>query len=76
MPLENPPISKGKKNMLFAILFTDKPDLSHVRAANLQAHIEWLEINKEIIPVAGSLRSELQAAPKGGLWIAQAESKS
>jgi uncharacterized protein YciI len=67
---------KGKQHMLFAILFTDKPDLSHVRAANLQAHIEWLEMNKEFIPVGGSLRSEPQAVPKGGLWVAQAESKA
>ena len=62
--------------MLFAVLFTDKPDLGHVRAANLQAHIQWLEKNKEFIPVGGSLRSEPQAVPKGGLWVAEAESKS
>jgi uncharacterized protein YciI len=44
--------------MLFAIIFTDKLGHGAVRAANLQAHIEWLEQNKELIPVGGSLRHE------------------
>lgn len=62
--------------MLFAVIFTDKPDHSHVRAANLQAHIDWLEKNKDIVPVGGSLRNEPSEVPRGGLWIAKAESKA
>jgi uncharacterized protein YciI len=61
--------------MLFAIIFTDIADHAQVRTAELQAHIEWLEQNKEVIPVAGSLRHEIAGTPKGGLWIAEAESK-
>ena len=61
--------------MLFAVLFTDKPGLGDVRAQHLQAHIEWLELNKDVSPVAGSLRQELGQVPKGGLWIAEASSK-
>jgi uncharacterized protein YciI len=61
--------------MLFAVLFTDKPDHGHLRAANLQAHIDWLERNRDVIPVGGSLRHEPSQTPKGGLWIAQADSK-
>lgn len=61
--------------MLFAVLFTDKPGLGGLRAKHLQAHIEWLELNKEVIPVGGSLRKELRQVPKGGLWIAEASSK-
>lgn len=62
--------------MLFAVIFTDNPGYGEVRAANLQAHIEWLERNKDVIPVGGSLRHEPEQVPKGGLWIANAESKA
>jgi uncharacterized protein YciI len=62
--------------MLFAILFTDKLGSGEVRTANLQAHIDWLETNKEIVPVGGSLRHEMGETPIGGLWIAEAESKT
>lgn len=62
--------------MLFAVIFTDKPAHADVRAAHLQAHIEWLEQNQAIVPIAGSLRHAPGEAPKGGLWIAEAESKA
>lgn len=62
--------------MLFAVIFTDKPNHGHVRAAQLQAHIEWLEQHRDVIPVGGSLRHEPGDTPRGGLWIAQAESKA
>ena len=62
--------------MLFAVLLTDKPDHGHLRAANLQAHIDWLERNRDVIPVGGSLRHEPSQTPKGGLWIGQADSKA
>ena len=61
--------------MLFVVLFTDKPDHGHLRIANLQAHIDWLERHSDVIPVGGSLRHEPSETPKGGLWIAQADSK-
>jgi uncharacterized protein YciI len=61
--------------MLFAVLFTDQPDHAQVRAEYLQAHIDWLELHKDVIQVGGSLRRELSETPKGGLWIAQADSK-
>jgi len=62
--------------VLFAVLFTDKPGLGELRALHLQAHIEWLEINKDVIPVGGSLREEPGQVPRGGLWIAEASSKN
>lgn len=61
--------------MLFAILFTDKPDQGDLRAAHLQAHIDWLEDHKDIVPVGGSLRHEPGDTPRGGLWIAHADNK-
>ncbi|MCV2349916.1 YciI family protein [Paucibacter sp. Y2R2-4] len=62
--------------MLFAVIFTDKPDHAEVRAANLQAHIDWLESHRDVIPVGGSLRHEPGQTPKGGLWVANADSKA
>ena len=62
--------------MLFAVIFTDKSTHGDIRSQNLQAHIEWLEKNKSVIPIGGSLRRELGETPKGGLWVAEAESKA
>ena len=61
--------------MLFVVIFTDKPGHGDVRAANLQAHIDWLEQNKDVIPIGGSLRDNLGEVPKGGLWVVEAEAK-
>ena len=62
--------------MLFAVLFTDKPEHGALRAEHLQAHIDWVDQHKNVVLVAGSLRIEPQATPKGGLWIVEAESKA
>jgi uncharacterized protein YciI len=62
--------------MLFAVLFTDKPDQGALRAANLQAHIDWVAQQQGVVLVAGSLRVEPGATPKGGLWIVEAPSKA
>lgn len=61
--------------MLFAVIFTDKPVHGDVRNAHLKAHIEWLEAHQDVIPVGGSLRTEIGETPKGGLWIAEAASR-
>jgi uncharacterized protein YciI len=61
--------------MLFVVLLIDKPDHAQVRADHLQSHIIWLERHKDVIQVAGSLGREPSETPKGGLWIAQADSK-
>jgi uncharacterized protein YciI len=62
--------------LLFAVLFTDKPDHGRLWAANLEAHVRWVAEHKEAVLVAGSLRIDLDAVPKGGLWIVEAPSKS
>ena len=61
--------------MLFAVLFTDRPDHGPLRAEFLKAHIEWVSKNKDAVLVAGSLRREPNEVPKGGLWVVQADSK-
>jgi uncharacterized protein len=62
--------------MLFAVIFTDKAGCAEIRAAKLEAHIDWLERHKDVVPIGGSLRNEPGDIPKGGLWIAVAESNA
>jgi uncharacterized protein YciI len=61
--------------MLFAVLFTDKPDHAELRAEHLANHVAWIATNKAMILVAGSLRHEPAEVPKGGLWVVEAASK-
>lgn len=61
--------------MLFAVLFTDKPGHGDLRAAKLDAHVRWVAEHQDTVRVAGSLRVEPGAVPKGGLWIVEAPSK-
>jgi uncharacterized protein YciI len=60
--------------MFFVVIFTDDVELSELRIAHLQAHIDWLEQHQAIVPIGGSLRRELGEVPKGGLRIANAPS--
>lgn len=62
--------------MLFAVIFTDKPGHGSLRTEHLAAHIQWVDENKNVVLVAGSLRLEPQDTPKGGLWIVEADSKT
>lgn len=61
--------------MLFAVLFTDKPDHGALRAQHLDAHIRWVAQHQDTVLVAGSLRIEPGQVPKGGLWIVEAPSR-
>ncbi|WP_130392853.1 YciI family protein [Cupriavidus agavae] len=61
--------------MLFAVRFHDKPNQSALRTTHFDAHIDWLRLYREKILAAGSLRSDPEAAPVGGLWIVQAAHK-
>lgn len=61
--------------MLFAVLFTDQPGQGALRAQNLEAHVQWVADHQDAVLVAGSLRTEPQAVPKGGLWIVEAPSR-
>ena len=61
--------------MLFAVIFKDKSNSAEVRKSNLAAHIAWLDLHQKVVRVGGSLRSELELTPAGGLWIVEADSK-
>jgi uncharacterized protein YciI len=62
--------------MLFAVLFTDKPDHGALRAGHLDAHVQWVADHQDSVLVAGSLRTDPDVVPKGGLWIVEAPSKA
>ena len=62
--------------MLFAVIFTDRPDHGALRAKHLDAHIRWVDQHKDVVLVAGSLREKPHDVPKGGLWVVEAESKA
>lgn len=61
--------------MLFAVLFTDNPNHGALRAEHLDAHVAWVAEHQDTVLVAGSLRTEPGAVPKGGLWVVEAPSK-
>lgn len=62
--------------MLFAVRFVDNPGNFHLRAANMEAHLNWLRRHQSKVLAAGSLRSELDSPPVGGLWIVKAAHKA
>lgn len=61
--------------MLFAVLFTDKPGHNLLRVEYLQSQFDWVDKNKHVVLVAGSLRIEPQYDPKGELSMVEAQSK-
>ena len=60
--------------MLFIVRFEDDLNQLETREKYLDAHIQWLDENKEQVLVGGSLRKALNTQPVGGLWIVNAES--
>ncbi len=62
--------------MLFAVIFKDKPNSGELRKLHLTAHIAWLDLHQSVVRVGGSLRSELDQTPVGGLWIVEAKTKN
>ena len=61
--------------MLFAVIFKDKHNSGELRKSHLAAHIAWSDLHQSMVRVGGSLRSELDQTPVGGLWIVETESK-
>jgi uncharacterized protein YciI len=60
--------------MLLAVLFTDKPDHGALRSEHLQAHNDWVAKHRDTVLVAGSLRTDPYAVPKGGFLVVEAPS--
>lgn len=62
--------------MRWAAIFTDIADGAAIRDVHTEAHQAYLRRYKGRIVLAGSLRPDTDAAPKGGLWIFEAESRA
>jgi len=61
--------------VLYVVRFADKPNSAAKRKELLPAHLEWLDENKDMILVAGSLRPEYGEDPVGGMWVVEAKDK-
>jgi uncharacterized protein len=61
--------------MLYVVRFIDRPDRLSARREFLAAHLEWLEQHKDMILVAGSIRTDPGEDPVGGLWVVDAEDR-
>lgn len=61
---------------LFAIRFHDKPGMGELRKQLLQAHLEWVATNADVLRAAGSLRESPDTTPVGGLWVVRAPTKA
>ena len=58
--------------MLFIVQFEDKPGTGELRSKLLEAHFGFLDLMKERVLVAGSMREGPDDKPVGGLWIVEA----
>jgi hypothetical protein len=62
--------------MLYVVRFTDRKDRLATRREHLPAHIAWLDLHRDRVLGAGSLRPDPGADPVGGLWIVEASSRA
>lgn len=58
--------------MKYVVLFEDNDEFAHMRAQHMQAHLQFLSENSDLIDAAGPLRDAASAAPAGGIWIVDA----
>lgn len=61
--------------MRWVAVFEDAPDKLGVREAFTAAHKAYLHENHGAIVDAGGLRATPGEAPRGGLWVVDAESR-
>lgn len=62
--------------MLYIVQFEDKPGTGELREKLLQSHFDFLDLMKQRVLVAGSLREGPEDKPVGGLWIVEAEDEA
>ncbi|GAA5164166.1 YciI family protein [Viridibacterium curvum] len=62
--------------MLYVVRFYDRADQLAVREQYLQAPVDWLDANKDVVLIGGSLRESPGAKPDGGMWLVEAESRA
>lgn len=62
--------------MLYIIQFEDKPGMGELREKLLESHFKFLDLMKDRVLVAGSLREVPSDKPLGGLWIVEADNEA
>jgi uncharacterized protein YciI len=62
--------------MLFIVQFEDKPGTGELRQKLLEEHFAFLDIRKDKVLVAGSMREIPSDQPIGGLWIVEANDET
>ena len=55
--------------MRWVAIFEDRPGALDIRAAQAEAHFDYLEQHRDQIRLAGGVRDEPGGPPDGGLWI-------
>jgi uncharacterized protein YciI len=61
--------------MLYVVRFHDRADQLAVRSTQMQAHLDWLQANQDVVLIGGSLRPAPGETPVGGMWLVEAESR-
>ncbi|MHB1101940.1 MAG: YciI family protein [Devosia sp.] len=61
--------------MRWVAIFEDREDGAGIRAVHTEAHQVFLRAHKGKIRLAGAMRVAPGAAPQGGLWVFDAESR-
>lgn len=60
--------------MMFIVQFEDNPERADMRTKHMGDHVAFLERNSARIHAAGPLKDPASGAPRGGLWLVEAES--
>lgn len=60
--------------MMFAVLFEDNEAHADQRPKHMQAHLAFLEKNRDVIHAAGPLFEDMTGA--GGLWLVEASDRA
>ena len=60
--------------MLFALICTDKPGAQDLRLANREAHLEFLQANRERVRLGGPFTTEDASGMTGSLIVMEGDS--
>jgi hypothetical protein len=61
--------------MRFVVIFDEGSEMVPVREATEPAHLAFLEVHRDEIPMAGGLRNRHGGPYVGGLWVLEVESR-
>jgi len=67
---------EGDDMARWMVFFEDSEEMAQVRAENSEAHLAYLDKNRDRILIAGGLRPQPNGHYVGALWIIEAPSKA